>query len=165
MARKRSDTHPAAKVPRPARRIFEEKPGKLSGPTVCPDCGASYRNGRWTWAAAAADAATHVCPACERIATGHAAGIIHLEGPYALEHRDELLRLLRNLEARERDEHPLKRIMAVTDEEAGFCVTVTDAKLAQSFGRALSRSYQGALAHPPTTAEQDDLVRVHWRRD
>jgi hypothetical protein len=106
-----------------------------------------------------------VCPACERIATDYPAGVLHVGGGFASSHRDELLSLVRHVEERERDEHPLKRIMGVSDEGTGFAVTVTDGKLAQSFGRALQRAYEGRLEHPPTTAEKENLVRVRWTRD
>jgi hypothetical protein len=142
MRSKRSATHPPTGTPRSAHRVFEEKAGKLPDLAVCPDCRASYRSGRWTWQPAPADAYEHTCPACERIASDYPAGVVHLQGDFATSHRDELVGLLRNLEERERAEHPLKRIMAIADEGSGFAVSVTDAKLAETFGRALERAHQ-----------------------
>ncbi len=165
MRQKQSDPKPAGHQRPPPRRIYEESQGKLPEGAACPDCGASYRDGRWTWQAAPADAYSHVCPACERIATDYPAGVVHLEGQFVRDHRDELLQLLQNLEARERKEHPLKRIMGVRDEGQGIAVTVTDAKLAHTFGRALHSAHRGSLDDPPTTSERENLVRVHWRRD
>jgi NMD protein affecting ribosome stability and mRNA decay len=164
MARERSKTHPAAHTPRPARRIHEEGPDKLPELAACPECHASYRNGRWTWKLAPADAYSHICPACERIASDYPAGVIQLEGDFVATHREELMGLLRNIEERERAEHPLKRIMATTDEAKGFSVTVTDGKLAQSFGQALHHAYEGQLEQPGTSAPEN-LVRVHWTRN
>ena len=165
MRRERSRTHPAADTPRPQRRIFEEGDGKLPELAGCPGCGASYRNGRWTWQVAPIGSYSHTCPACERIATHYPAGVLRLHGAFAQGHRDELLHLLRNIEARERADHPLKRIIAVEEEDDGFVVTATDAKLVESFGRSLQRAYEGELQHPPTTAERANLVRVDWHRD
>lgn len=161
----RSKTHPAASTPRPPRRIHEEGPGKLADLAVCPHCRASYRDGRWTWKAAPVGSYEHRCPACERIETKHWAGVVHVGGAFAAGHRDELLGLLRNIEERERAEHPLKRIGAIEDDDDGFAVTTTDGHLAQTFGRALEHAYDGKLEHSPTSAEQDELVRVRWRRD
>lgn len=165
MRRQRSSTHPAAGKPRPSRRIHEEPPGKLPELAACPRCGASYRDGRWTWKSAPAGAYEHVCPACERIASDYPAGVLHVEGSFVAAHRGELLALIRGVEERERDEHPLKRVMDVTDEGTGFVVTVTDAKLAQSLGRALKKAYAGHLESPPSTSEKQNLVRVRWARD
>lgn len=165
MPRKRSATHAAGSTPRPARRIHEETPGKLPEIAGCPDCGASYREGRWTWKAPPAGSYEHVCPACERIGSNHPAGMVDLVGAFVEAHRDDLLGLLRNVEKRERDEHPLKRIMAITDQEQGIRVTTTDAKLAASLGRALKKAHEGQLDQPGTTSDTGNLVRVRWSRD
>jgi hypothetical protein len=165
MPRHRSKTHPAASTPRPSRRIHEESKGKLPELAACPDCGASYREGRWTWKVAPVGSYEHRCPACERIANDYPAGVLAVSGSFAESHRDELLGLLRNTEAAEREAHPLKRIMTVEDADQGFVVSVTDGKLAESLGRALERAYEGELDRPPTTSEKENLVRVHWSRD
>jgi len=169
MRRKRSPTHAAAQKPRPTRRIQEQteqqEHRQLPSPAACPRCGCSFRNGRWTWEAAPENAQEHVCPACERIATDYPAGVLHVQGEFARLHREDLLGLVRNIEARERTEHPLKRIMAIADEAEGFRVTTTDAKLAEAFGRALHKAHGGSLEHPPTTSEKGNLVRIHWTRD
>jgi len=165
MRRVRSDTHSAARSPRSAARIHSERPGKLPDLAHCPKCDATYRNGRWTWDVAGEGSYPHVCPACERIAADFPAGEVHVEGGFALSHRDELIGLIRNIEQRERDAHPLKRIMQIVDGQHGFRVTTTDAKLADALGRALEHAYKGELHHPPTTSDRENLVRIHWRRD
>ncbi len=165
MSRERSKTHPGADVPRPARRIHAERPGKLPDLARCPSCGASYRDGRWTWKHAPADAYEARCPACERIETHYPDGVLQVRGAFAEAHREEIVGLLRNLEERERAEHPLKRIIAIADDEGGFDVTVTEAKLARSFGRALEKAYSGRLDQPGTSADPGGLARVHWTRD
>jgi len=165
MRRKRSETHPAARTPQPSRRIHSEVPGKLPEQACCPGCGASYRKGRWTWKTAPADAYEHTCPACERIASGLAAGVVRLEGAFARSESDELIRLLRNIEERERGEHPLKRIMDIATDDAGIAVTVTDPSLAESFGRALRRAYEGRLEQAPKQSPEEGPVRILWERD
>jgi NMD protein affecting ribosome stability and mRNA decay len=169
MRRKRSTTHTASRSPRPARRIHDEAPGQRAGklPEIagCPDCGASYRSGRWTWKTPPADSYAQVCPACERIASGYPAGVLHVEGDFARSHRDDLVGLIRNVAEREGSEHPLKRIMAIADEGSGWVVTATDAKLVESLGRALEKAYDGQLEPSATTSDKENLVRVRWRRD
>jgi len=165
MRRKRSSTHPAAGKPRPARRLPDAPAGKLPELAACPRCGASYREGRWTWKTAPAGSYEQVCPACERIEAGYPAGVLHVAGAFAAAHRDDLIGLVRNVEERERGDHPLKRVMSIEDEGIGFVVQTTDAKLALALGRALEKAYDGHLEHPPTTADTENLVRVRWARD
>jgi hypothetical protein len=106
-----------------------------------------------------------VCPACERIASDYPAGVLHAQGAFAAAHRDDLLGLVRNVEERERADHPLKRIMSIEDEGTGFVVKTTDAKLVEALGRALRNAYAGHLEHPPTSKDKENLVRIRWTRD
>jgi NMD protein affecting ribosome stability and mRNA decay len=165
MRRQRSETHPAARSPRRSRKIYEEKAGKLPEFSHCPNCGATYHEGRWTWDPAPSESHPHVCPACQRVEDDFPAGELHVEGEFVAGHRDDLVGLLRNVEERERKEHPLKRIMQIADAPGGLRVTTTDAKLTDALGRALHHAYKGELQHPPTTSDRENLVRIHWRRD
>jgi NMD protein affecting ribosome stability and mRNA decay len=169
MRRERSKTHSAASQPRPARRTRTGSTGaaraKLPQATACPSCGASYVKGRWTWQPAPDGAREHTCPACERIADRYPAGVLNAEGAFAARNREELIGLLRHVEQRERSRHPLKRILRIATRRNGFVAETTDAKLAQSLGRALRKAYAGELALPPTTADTENLVRVRWTRD
>jgi NMD protein affecting ribosome stability and mRNA decay len=164
MRRKRSSTHSAAKQPRPARRAPSGAREKLADATACPNCGASYREGRWTWEPALVGSSEQQCPACERIAGRYPAGVLRVEGAFAREHRGDLIGLVRNVEERERAEHPLNRVMSIEENENGFVVETTNGKLAQALGRALHKAYAGQLEHPPTTADKENLVRVRWVR-
>ena len=165
MRRNRPSTHPASRQPRPARRVPERPRGKLAEVTACPRCEASYRAGRWTWRPAPSDAREQVCPACLRIAERYPGGILQVEGAFAAAHRDELIALVRHVEERERSEHPLKRVMTIRRKKNGFVAETTDGKLARALGRALNSAYAGELELPRTTADQENLVRVRWRRD
>jgi NMD protein affecting ribosome stability and mRNA decay len=167
MRRKRSTTHAAAKQPRPPRspRKTGAAPAKLPAATVCPGCGATYRKGRWTWQPAVSPARERTCPACERIADRYPAGVLQVEGRFAVAHRDDLVGLVRHVEQRERSRHPLKRIIQIAERRNGFVTETTDGKLAQALGRALHKAYAGKLEHPPTTADVENLVRVRWVRD
>lgn len=167
--RKRGATHPAAHQPRPSRRIYDEAParsrGKLPELATCPSCGACYLEGRWTWQAAPVGAYEARCPACERIEADYPDGVVHVSGAFALAHSDEIEGLVRNVEQRERAEHPLKRVMSIEGQEDGLLVKTTDAKLAQSIGRALHKAYGGELEDPGTARDRENLLRVTWTRD
>ncbi len=165
MRRQRDPKHPAAHTPRGARRIHEEAAGKLPELAGCPRCHASYRNGRWTWEAPPIGSYALECPACVRIADDDPAGELRLTGGFVGAHRDEIEGCLRNVEARERVEHPLKRIMSLREEEGALVVRVTDAKLVNQLGHALESAWDGQLTLPKTVADPTTFARGSWHRD
>lgn len=140
---------------------YEERE-KPPEPTRCPDCGAVFRNGRWSWAALPGIGADHLCPACRRTRDELPAGIVTLSGSFLADHRDEILRLVDHIESREKTGHPLKRIMAVREEDDVTVITTTDLHLARQIGDSLRSAYQGRLiySYPPGA----DVLRVSWQR-
>ena len=149
--------------------IFEEHihdayktKGKLSEPTVCPQCSAVFHEGRWQWGKAPAEAHQETCPACHRIQDHFPAGFLTLQGAFFLTHREEIMQLVHNMEARERAEHPLKRIMAVEENDDSTLITTTDIHLARGVGEAIHHAYQGNLDFHYNPGE--NLLRVHWTR-
>ncbi len=136
--------------------------GKPSGPARCPECSAVFRRGRWQWGEAAKDAPQQLCPACRRTRDRLPAGYVRLSGPFFAEHRDEVLRLVRNEEAREKRAHPLQRIMAVRETRGTTEVTTTDVHVARRIGESLRAAFQGSLAIRYSPDEY--RVRVNWSR-
>jgi NMD protein affecting ribosome stability and mRNA decay len=169
MRRERSKTHQAASQPRSDRAKLQHeetffRPGqKLREPTACLRCDAVYRDGRWTWSEVPADAHGAICPACERIQKNYPAGLVTIRGAFARAHRDEILALAHNLEEREKDEHPLKRILKIEEREDELLISTTDSHLAHGLGAALQHAYHGEVDYG-TAAEPGDLVRVSWER-
>ena len=136
---------------------------KLPEPTQCPDCGAVFERGRWTWAVeGVADSHKTTCPACRRMRDAYPAGYVTLSGSFLGAHRDEIVNLVKNEAKKEAEEHPLKRIMEIKDTDDGLLVTTTDSHLARSIGDSLARAYQGELDYQYT---EDDMLRVQWNRD
>jgi NMD protein affecting ribosome stability and mRNA decay len=135
---------------------------KLPEPTVCPQCGAVFHDGRWQWLAKPAQAHEEMCPACHRIHDAFPAGYVAVSGLFFKDHREELLHLARNEETRAKAEHPLKRIMKIEDQEDGVLITTTDIHLARGIGDALHHAYQGELEYHYN--EQENLLRVVWAR-
>lgn len=135
---------------------------KLSEPTACPECGAVFHKGRWSWAAKPAKANESLCPACRRVHDRYPAGYVTLAGEFAVGHHEEVLSVARNVEAREKAEHPLKRIMDVEKKDDEVLITTTDMHLARSIGDALKHAYEGELEYQYT--KEQNIIRVSWKR-
>lgn len=144
----------------PRHDPYQER-GKLSEPSVCGNCGAVYHQGRWQWMTPPVDALQTLCAACRRIQENLPAGYVSIEGPFAQSHRAELVNLARNLEQREKAEHPLKRIMSIEEEDGKLLIATTDIHLARNIGDALQNAYKGELDFHYNKEEY--LLRVRWR--
>lgn len=154
--------------PRKDRRIREhihdtyKSRSKLPEPTMCPECGAVYHEGRWRWASRPAHPHEQLCPACHRIRDRYPAGSVSVSGPFFEQHREEILHAARNEEAKAKAEHPLERIMEIEHVGAGVLITTTDPHLARGIGEALYHAYDGELSFH--YVEESDLLRVSWTR-
>jgi NMD protein affecting ribosome stability and mRNA decay len=135
---------------------------KWPEPTLCTECGALFVNGRWTWKKATRKVMMALCPACQRSADNYPAGFIKMKGEFFQEHFQEIFNLIYNIEEQEKGEHPLERIMAVSDAEDHTLVTTTGVHIARRIGEALSRSYKGEYTFQ--YAEAENRLRVSWQR-
>jgi NMD protein affecting ribosome stability and mRNA decay len=135
---------------------------KMADPARCPKCKATYLKGRWTWTKAPEDAASHTCPACQRIADGFPAGYVSLRGTFLPQHRTEVLNLVMARAERAKTEHPLQRIMAVEKTPEGTLVTTTDAHLARGIATALHEAFKGELSL--SYSKSENLLRATWTR-
>lgn len=135
--------------------------GKLSEPTVCPQCGALFHKGRWTWRPRPAGAHEEICPACHRIRDDYPAGILELSGPFLETHKEEVLNAVRNQEAQAKREHPLCRIIKIDEKAEGIVITTTDTHLPRRIGETLWHAYHGELdLH---YGQDPRLIRMTWR--
>jgi NMD protein affecting ribosome stability and mRNA decay len=136
---------------------------KLPQPTVCPQCGIVYDDGRWQRMARPVGAVhEHLCPACHRINDRFPAGYVTLRGDFADTHRREIMALVRNTEEREQGEHALQRIMEVDEDGPEIAITTTDIHLARRIGEVISHAYEGDL--DITYGPEDYVVRITWTR-
>lgn len=136
---------------------------KPKEPAACPQCGAVYHDGRWTWAARPAGAHDEVCQACHRINDRYPAGTVILRGAAARARKAELLSLARHQEEAEKAEHPLNRIMGVEETADGIVITTTDIHLPRRIGEAVRRAFHGELkTHFDEGAYS---VRAEWSKE
>lgn len=133
--------------------------------TLCPDCKAVYTNGRWKWPLKETQAGSeeHLCPACRRIRDNYPAGELLLSGSYFREHKEEILNLIQNIVDEEKTRSPLKRIIAVGENQDGIRLTFTDDHLTRRLGEALYRAHKGTLEL--NYSQGDRYIRVVWKRD
>jgi len=136
---------------------------KLPSPSACRDCGVVYNSGRWERPTLGVEVeATELCPSCQRVRERNPAGILTVSGEFLHSHRDEILGLIKNLEARRVTDHPLQRIMNASDDSEGMLVETTDFHLCRALGDALHAAYGGDLSYH--YEKEGSLLRVHWSR-
>jgi len=158
---------PSGSTPRYRDRIYDDPrhdpyqaKGKYPDSTVCRDCHAVFRRGRWTWGTAPETAHPALCPACGRIRDELPAGYVALEGARTEGDRDVLIRIAHNEEARMKAEHPLERIMRVEQDGTRVLITTTDIHLPRRIGEAVQHSHKGKLEIK--YGEDEYTVRVNW---
>jgi NMD protein affecting ribosome stability and mRNA decay len=161
--------HPMRQQRRQDRLIHEwvhdpyQSKRKLPDPTVCPQCGAVFHQGRWTWLTRPEVAHEAQCPACQRVRDKYPAGFLSLHGGFLDQHRQEIVNLARHEEKAETAEHPLHRIMQIEEQTDGILITTTDIHLPRRIGEALHRAYQGELDFH--YIEEGSTLDVHWTRE
>lgn len=137
---------------------------KLHDPTVCPECSAVFSNGRWQWLEPRPlDSHQEMCPACHRVHDHYPAGVIRLTGAFALDHKAELLDLVRHHEEAETANHPLHRVMSIEEKPGHIVINTTDIHLPKRIGNALHHAYKGSLEIH--YAEDEYFVRILWTRE
>ncbi len=136
--------------------------GKPKEPTACLQCGAVFHKGRWTWGAKPPQAHEALCPACHRIHDKYPQGILTITGPFLIDHKEEILGVVRNTEAKEKAEHPLSRIMSIEQQGGGLVVATTDTHLSRRIGETLHHAYEGNCSFHYDEGEQ--FIRVKWER-
>lgn len=135
---------------------------KYQEPTVCPTCNAVFQTGRWQWLAPPEQAHQHLCPACSRVRDRVPGSFLTMSGEFFSAHKQEIMNLVQNYETRQKAEHPMKRIMDVTEIDGQTVVTFTDQHLARGIGDALFSAYDGELDF--SYQQEESMIRVYWKR-
>jgi hypothetical protein len=85
-----------------------------------------------------------------------------LSGEFPDVHRAEVLSRARNVEASERSEHPLHRIMSIEKRGEDTVIATTDIHLPHRIGHALQDAWGGRLK---THYDREGyFTRVQWER-
>ena len=129
---------------------------------VCSNCGAVYHQDRWTWDARAEDSFETLCPACLRVRDRVPAAILTIRGDCLTEHKNEIMRLIRNKIQKVGKQHPLKRIMDMEDDGTEAVFTFTDEQMTREIGDALHKAFDGVLDFQ--YSNDDSMLRVVWQR-
>jgi hypothetical protein len=141
--------------------VLNDSGRKLRSTAICPVCHAVYRRGRWEWREHwPLDAHSELCEACRRTRAHYPAGEVTLKGRAIKEHKFEILNLARHLEQIENAEHPLHRIMTITEGRDVVIIHTTDRHLARHIGEAVRRAHKGKLDWHYDN--QGCFVRVNW---
>ena len=144
---------------------YEKK--KYPEPTVCEDCGAVYRDGRWQWPqegeSFGPDVNKALCPACRRKRDKYPGGFVYLSGSFFKEKREEIMNRINNTVEEITAQRPLHRILWIKDTEDGVEIATTTERLARHIGEAVYSAFKGEL--DVNYNENEKLARVFWRRD
>lgn len=128
---------------------------------ACSSCGAVYQERREKWYMRHAVSHGETCPACHRREDDAAAGFLILHGSFFLAHREEIMRMILNLEERERNGHSPKRILDVKESVHITFITTSDIDFTRRIGEALHAKYQGHLES--VYNREKNLIDVDWQ--
>jgi NMD protein affecting ribosome stability and mRNA decay len=142
----------------------------LMGPNevaICRSCGAVYHRKRWSMVNSPAllegrTLRSVTCPACLKRQDSFPGGIIMLSGEFLMPHREEILQLVRNEEARAKRVNPLERIISIKDNLKSVEIQTTSDRFAQRIGMEIHRAYKGDVTY--NWSRNDKFIRVKWCR-
>ena len=142
--------------------------GGMQEVAVCKRCGAVYHHKRWAMEGPPAVLQGHtirsvLCPACRRIHDHFPGGIITLRGGFLNTHKDQILHLVKNEEARAKENNPLERIISIKDWGNHIEIHTTNERFAQRIGKEIQRAYKGDATYHWSL--NNHFVRVEWHRE
>jgi NMD protein affecting ribosome stability and mRNA decay len=142
----------------------------LMGPkevALCRSCGAVYHRKRWSMVNSPAllqgrTLRSVTCPACQKRQDSFPGGIIMLSGEFLAPHKEQILHLVRNEEARAKRVNPLERIISIKDNLKSVEIQTTSDRFAQRIGMEIHRAYKGDVTYH--WSRDDKFIRVKWSR-
>lgn len=133
----------------------------------CRNCGAVYHRKRWSMETSPVllkgrTLRSLTCPACQKGQDSFPGGMIMLSGEFLAPHKEQILHLVRNEEARAKRVDPLERIISIKDNLKSVEIQTTSDRFARRIGMVIQRAYKGDITYHGS--EGDKLIRVMWHR-
>ncbi len=138
---------------------------KYPSHTKCPKCGLIFQDGVWRRIQlhSTPELNWKLCPACIQTRGGRAGGMVLLDGTFAIQHRQELLNRIHNVEASTLSKRPLERVISIKEERDRIVVSATTEHLVARIGKSVRRDFGGTLEL--RYAPEDKFATAHWHRD
>lgn len=137
---------------------------KYPEPSVCERCGVVFADGIFAWVKPVPkDFPKMICPACKRIEDRFEGGVVLLSGNFLDKHKEEIINIVKNVEAYKIEKRPLERIMSIVENDNKIEIKTTYEHLARRIGEAINNAYKGELKI--TYPDGEKYVRVRWFRD
>lgn len=137
---------------------------KYPEPSVCERCGVVFADGIFAWVnPVPKDFPKMICPACKRIEDRFEGGVVLLSGNFLDKHKEEIINIVKNVEAYKIEKRPLERIMSIVENDNKIEIKTTYEHLARRIGEAINSAYKGELKI--TYPDGEKYVRVKWFRD
>ncbi len=151
------------------RRRYED-PGAEPGITVCPVCHAISNGSHWlvdeqqyAQLRQRPDVKVELCPADRRIQRQMFDGEVVLQGQWLNQHREEVLRWVRNEEQRARLINPMARLATIQERDDSIYILTTSQALARRIGNGMKSTFKGRLTVQRLPYEA--FTRVRWAKD
>lgn len=138
-------------------------------PTLCPRCGAVYRNKTWRRSSArparglTGQPARTICPACAQVAEGCYRGRVLLRGALVTTEEEAVRRRIANVATRARFTQPERRVVSIHREGDGLELRTTSEKLAHRIVHELEKAFGGRASYVWSHRERS-LLAV-WNSD
>jgi hypothetical protein len=147
-------------------RAAEMRGGRLPEPSVCEQCGATYR--RRVWRRPAAPSAALLararwtrCPACVQTSRAEYLGRVLLRGPYLAAHEKTIRARIHNVVARASARQPERRLVSVETRDDTVEVLTTSQKLAHRIAHEVKKAFGGRTSY---AWADDGVLTARWER-
>lgn len=137
-----------------------EASGILLNEADCKLCKTILRNGDCPSTPNFDRALDGICAGCKQKHGDCVSGVLVLGGLFLNAHRYELLSCVFTEAKYENSSCPMKRILAIEENDGKIWVATTDISLTNNMGRALCQAYQGGLEYFYNS--EKNCLRVEW---